>query len=190
MDARLKHLRWLWTQSPTSYCRCQVPLKFNDQGRSLTLHVTTRMFEIQNAPPSLKPSRERAFRESNDLDRLDNHCCTQQFLGTHPRGYPTIHLSKSLKEGAKKPKLSVAIAVDDFRHSRRFSHFPVTVARLGEANTILRFNPVNGLFAKSFRPVRVWLSSGYYSGSTTRQCQKRTTIRRRNPLPSRLSLLE
>ena len=41
--------------------------------------------------------REDSGKRVNDLDRLDNYCCTQQLLSTHPRGYPTIHLSKSSK---------------------------------------------------------------------------------------------
>jgi hypothetical protein len=74
------------------------------------LACTTRMIEIQIALPSLKLSRERAFRESNDLDRLDNHCCTQQFLGTHPRGLSDYSLVK---------ELVTANVVNNFRHSQR-----------------------------------------------------------------------
>jgi hypothetical protein len=119
------------------------------------LACTTRMLEIQIAPPSLSSSRERDTLESNDLDRLDNYCCTQQLLDTHPRGYPTIHLSKSIKSRSFLQQSSP----NNYRHPRRvFLTSLGRSSRLGEANTIVRFFPVNGLFRFSFRRVLVRLS--------------------------------
>jgi hypothetical protein len=138
------------------------------------LACTTRMIEIQIALPSLRLSREREPRESNDLDRLDNHCCTQQFLGTHPRGLSDYSLVK---------ELVTAIVVNNFRHSHRsFFRVPQTGVRLGEANSIVRFQPVNRSFRFSFRLVFVWLRHRIDGTKTT-------NTRRQNLRPEGLSLL-
>ena len=123
------------------------------------LACTTRMIEIQIALPSLKLSRERAFRESNDLDRLDNHCCTQQFLGTHPRGLSDYSLVK---------ELFTAIAVNNFRHSRRLfltscqaSRSTVPVRGGGILSSVLRLSTGRSDF------LFVALPSGYVIGPTS-----------------------
>jgi hypothetical protein len=139
-----------WHLGPAK--RCRVPLKLMIKEDHL-LACTTRMFEIQIALPFLRLSREREPRKSNDLDRSDNYCCTQQFLSTHPRGCPTIHLSKSLLQQS---------ASNNFRRLRRvFPTIPFRCSRVGEANTIVRFLPVNGSFRFSFRRLCVALPSGY-----------------------------
>jgi len=143
------------------------------------LACTTRMIEIQIALPSLRLSREREPRESNDLDRLDNHCCTQQFPGTHPRGLSDYSLVKE----HKKQKLLTAIVVNNFRRSHRsFFAFLKSAVRLGEANSIVRFQPVNRPFRFSFRLVFVWLRHRIDAAKTT-------NTRRQNLRPEGLSLL-
>ena len=113
-NARLKHSRWHI-------------LKLMIKEDHL-LACTTRMIEIQIAPPSLRISRERDTRESNDLDRSDNHCCTQQFLSTHPRGLSDYSLVKE----RKKQELVTAIVVNNFRHSQRsFFRVPQTGCPFG-----------------------------------------------------------
>ena len=102
--------------------RCRVPLKLMIKEDHL-LACTTRMIEIQNALPSLRLSREREPRESNDLDRSDNHCCTQQFLSTHPRGLSDYSLVKE----RKKQEPLTAVVVNNFRYSQR-SYFRVPQA--------------------------------------------------------------
>ncbi len=85
-----------------------------------------------------------------DLDRLDNYCCTQQFLGTHPRGYPTIHLSKSFLTrqlsvtSAALVDCITAYATRSYSQLVSFtpSSFPLR-SRLGRRNTIVRFCLVN-----------------------------------------------
>jgi hypothetical protein len=162
-DARLKHLRWLWARRSDG-----LDLAGHHSNKMIKedhlLACTTRMLEIQIALPSSKISRERDILKSNDLDRLDNHCCTQQFPGTHPRGYPTIHLSKSIKSRSFLEHSSS----NNFRHPRRLIRLPcrftIEVSRLGEANTIVRFQSVNGSFRFSFRLVVFALLLGYVNG--------------------------
>jgi hypothetical protein len=138
------------------------------------------MLEIQIALPSLKLSRERAFRKSNDLDRLDNHCCTQQFLGTHPRGYPTIHLSKSLLQQSSP---------DNFRHPRRvfLTSPPSLSGRIVPVGGGEYYRPfltcqrvVQIFFSSPLRCTSNALSSGYDDA-------KGSTIRRQNIRPGELS---
>jgi hypothetical protein len=63
-------------------------------------------------------------------------------------------------------------SLDNFRHPRRVflefpSHSSGRLSRLGEANTIVRFLPVNGSFRFSFRRLLIALLFGYDVNSTS-----------------------
>jgi hypothetical protein len=83
------------------------------------LACTTKMFEILAC--ASPPARANPRQQSHDLDRPDRSS-TPELPDPHPRGYPTIHLSKS----TSNPYADFSSATDltantggNFRYRRR-----------------------------------------------------------------------
>ncbi len=95
------------------------------------LACTTKMFEILVAPSPSSAGQARRLNVKDDLDR-PNRSSTPELPDTHPRGHPTIHLSKS------KLRAASANGRGDFRYRGRVP--PI----LGEADNSVSRAGVNG----------------------------------------------
>jgi hypothetical protein len=100
------------------------------------------MFEIFIALPSNPPCGKL---NDNDLDLSFEPRCTPALPNSHPRGYPTIHLSKSIFKNrparSLKPTVRFSInSASNFRYRRRVS-LATTLVVPSEAESYRRFSP-------------------------------------------------